>query len=314
MISISDLLLWRKCELAGVAKFMHNRWHPPGEAFGFGNLMHQYMHHLWHPLALHPCSPRPPLPEPPPGMEAQFDALCTATAEIRLPGTFHIHSLERPVAKLFRSPGAGGGFILCGRLDGLGEEDGEYWSIQYKSIAWNRSIGLELERVRVSPHESAYAALLEYETGIRLAGTLLLVYRKPMGSRAAGGTTPAGGGWSTHRLYRQPEFSLAVLRRTVLPWARRFVGDLSLYAAGGADDGISTDTTACFGPFGNGPTCPLIQRCHGVVPDSRDGTGGATAEGAASVRDILAMFAQVDGTAGRYPEVDPITGAITFQA
>jgi hypothetical protein len=162
---------------------------------------------------------------------------------------------------------------VVGRLDAVVKWNGYFWHVQHKSLARNSNLANFSELIRYDWHEVVYQKMAE-EAGFQpFAGTILNVIKK---------NVPAGESafWMDY-LNREPEVSASILKDiefTLDNIERQYIfekesqdrlvniGMLNLpyKSAGGYNDRIIGNRSACMGPFKNSP-CSYLQVCNKVT-------------------------------------------------
>lgn len=248
-LSISDLLPYLSCQYAGQQRLKANAWGAPGNAVKIGSAVHEYM--AW---ILGDRKGDEPLIALSSVEDQRVYEHCISAVKDWIP-PFEVKLIEHALEAELPS----GGVSLQGRLDALVFDEGEYWSLQWKTVGRGVNIGNVLEKVRMSPHEIAYHWLVKECLGIELAGTVLGTFKKHLTKAEQSIGTPVFQTWALHRTSDEAETAWADDIAPMLALLNEQVtGRMPAWPP-------PRNWTSCFGTFGNSP-CPLFGHCHNGLP------------------------------------------------
>ena len=246
-LSISDLLPYLDCQYAGQQRLKANAWGAPGNAVKIGSAVHEYM--AW---ILGDRKGDEPLIALSSVEDQRVYEHCISAVKDWIP-PFEVKLIEHALeAELPR-----GGVSLQGLLDALVvDEDGFYWSLQWKTVGRGVNIGSTLEKVRMSPHEIAYHWLVKESLGIELAGTILGTFKKHLTKEEQKMGVPIFQLW---HLNRTADEAAEAMQRDIAPVLISLAIDMSMPRL------APRNWTSCLGYYGNSP-CPLFGHCHNGLP------------------------------------------------
>lgn len=245
-LSISDLLPYLSCQYAGQQRLKANAWGAPGNAVKIGSAVHEYM--AW---ILGDRKGDEPIIALSSVEDQRVYEHCISAVKDWVP-PFEVRLIEHALEAALPSSTV----TLQGRLDALVFDEGEYWSLQWKTVGRGVNIGNTLEKVRMSPHELAYHWLVKECLGIELAGTILGTFKKHLTKEEQKMGTPIFQLW---HLNRTPDEAREAMGRDIAPVFYGMEVDIKVGRPS------PRNWTSCLGYYGNSQ-CPLFGHCHNGLP------------------------------------------------